>query len=128
MAFWGYLQKHKGVTYDLCRNVDEMKRTKDFEGLAGVALKFVNLDLIESSEVIGMYPKPFVEMDNTSVSDEIRFIIVCEERPEQVLELLISRANKAKKIIDAGRPAAFTPPKKDKVPNGFMGWRRFAKT
>ena len=128
MAFWRYLQKHRGEIYALCDNVHEMGREKNFDKLGDISVQFVSLDLIGYSEVIGMYPKTFIEMDETQVSDEIRLRIVCDERPKQVLELLSARAKKAIKIIDAGRPAAFTPPKKDKAQNGFMGWRRFVKT
>lgn len=126
-AFWRHVQNCKADLVSLHGSVLEISGGEGCKEIFEIAVSFAELDLMDISELLPMYPKAFYEMDDSDASDAIRIGIICHERPEQVLELLKSRAKKAKKVIDAGRPAAFTPPAKDKIPNGFMGWRKFIK-
>lgn len=124
-AFWRSVQKYKPQIESLHLKVSKAVEKGDCKNIFDMAVSAIELDLMDVSELLPMYPKAIIEMDDSIASDSIRMTIVCEERPMQVLELLRSRVIKAKKVIDAGRPAAFTPLAKDKIPNGFMGWRMF---
>jgi|GEM_PF-6629984 len=88
----------------------------------------LDLDLIGVEEVTSMASVVDEELYNNDLElvQSLSITSACDNAPHDIRDLIVSRSRKAYQIVKNAHAKGFSMPDIEKIPNGFMGWKRFS--